>query len=164
MHIKSRRFGDVKGWKPYRGKDVCDRGKTTLTKPIIVVNSISSATDRQYTHVILSTKCIPDVIKTPDLLKPLLSSPYCDKFEQPTYVLLQNGLNIEVDLYHAIKDLGNPIEPRIINTGVYVFANLIAPNVVEHGPFVGLNILNHTLFLIHFRCPGTTRCRYLPTQ
>lgn len=104
-----------------------------------VVNSISSAADRQYSHVILSTKCVPEVIKTPDLLKPLISSPYCDQFQQPVYVLLQNGLNIEVDLYRAIKALGKPEEPVIINTGVYVFANLISANVVEHGPFVSAN-------------------------
>jgi len=54
--------------------------------------------------------------------------------------LLQNGLNIEVDLYRAIKALGKSGEPRIINAGVYVFANLIAPNVVEHGPFARLDI------------------------
>ncbi|KAJ3937434.1 MAG: ketopantoate reductase PanE/ApbA C terminal-domain-containing protein [Lentinula lateritia] len=123
MYIKSQRFGNVEAWKPYR-----------------VVNSISSAADRQYSHVILSTKCVPEVIKTPDLLKPLISSPYCDQFQQPVYVLLQNGLNIEVDLYRAIKALGKPEEPVIINTGVYVFANLISANVVEHGPFARLDI------------------------
>ncbi|KAJ3902337.1 ketopantoate reductase PanE/ApbA C terminal-domain-containing protein [Lentinula edodes] len=123
MYIKSQRFGNVEAWKPHR-----------------VVNSISSAADRQYSHVILSTKCVPEVIKTPDLLKPLISSPYCDQFQQPVYVLLQNGLNIEVDLYRAIKALGKPEEPVIINTGVYVFANLISANVVEHGPFARLDI------------------------
>ncbi|KAJ4488322.1 ketopantoate reductase PanE/ApbA-domain-containing protein [Lentinula aciculospora] len=123
MYIKSRRFGDVEAWKPDR-----------------VVDSVSTAADRQYSHVILATKCVPEVIKTPDVLKPLLSAPYCDQFEQPIYVLLQNGLNIEVDLYKAIKSLGKPDEPRIINTSVYVFANLISPNVVEHGPFARLDV------------------------
>ncbi|KIK63772.1 hypothetical protein GYMLUDRAFT_71890 [Collybiopsis luxurians FD-317 M1] len=123
MHIKSQRFGDVKGWKPDR-----------------VLDSVSSAADTQYSYVILATKCIPEIIKTPQILAPLLSSPYCDQFNQPTYVLLQNGLNIEVDLYHAIKALGKPEEPRIVNTGVYVFANLIEPNVVEHGPYARLDI------------------------
>ncbi|KAJ3995688.1 ketopantoate reductase PanE/ApbA-domain-containing protein [Lentinula boryana] len=123
MYIKSRRFGNVEAWKPHR-----------------VVNSISSAADRQYSHVILATKCVPEVIKTSEILKPLLSAPYSDRFEQPIYVLLQNGLNIEVDLYRAIKSLGTPNEPRIINAGVYVFANLISANVVEHGPFARLDI------------------------
>ncbi|KAJ3737407.1 ketopantoate reductase PanE/ApbA-domain-containing protein [Lentinula guzmanii] len=123
MYIKSRRFGNVEAWKPDR-----------------VVNSISSAADRQYSHVILATKCVPEVIKTSEILKPLLSAPYSDRFEQPVYVLLQNGLNIEVDLYRAIKSLGTPNEPRIINAGVYVFANLISANVVEHGPFARLDI------------------------
>ncbi|KAJ3788746.1 ketopantoate reductase PanE/ApbA-domain-containing protein [Lentinula aff. detonsa] len=123
MYIKSHRFGNVEAWKPDR-----------------VVNSISSAADRQYSHVILATKCVPEVIKTSEILKPLLSAPYSDRFEQPVYVLLQNGLNIEVDLYRAIKSLGTPNEPRIINAGVYVFANLISANVVEHGPFARLDI------------------------
>ncbi|KAJ3795954.1 ketopantoate reductase PanE/ApbA-domain-containing protein [Lentinula aff. detonsa] len=123
MYIKSHRFGNVEAWKPDR-----------------VVNSISSAADRQYSHVILATKCVPEVIKTSEILKPLLSAPYSDRFEQPVYVLLQNGLNIEVDLYRAIKSLGTPDEPKIINAGVYVFANLISANVVEHGPFARLDI------------------------
>ncbi|KAF5339696.1 hypothetical protein D9758_014903 [Tetrapyrgos nigripes] len=120
MNLKSERYGDIRNWKPDR-----------------VVSSVSDAADRQYSHVILATKCIPDVIKTPEILKPLLSPPYCDRFHQPTYVLLQNGLNIELDLYHAIKSLGQS-EPRIVNTGVYVFANQVSPNVVTHGPFVQL--------------------------
>ncbi|THU77093.1 hypothetical protein K435DRAFT_878297 [Dendrothele bispora CBS 962.96] len=120
MNLKSERYEDIRGWKPDR-----------------VVSSVSDFADRQYSHVILATKCIPDVIKTPEILKPLLSAPYCDRFDQPTYVLLQNGLNIEVDLYHAIKSLGQS-EPRIVNTGVYIFANQVAPNVVTHGPFVQL--------------------------
>ncbi|KAJ3728883.1 ketopantoate reductase PanE/ApbA-domain-containing protein [Lentinula raphanica] len=123
MFIKSRRFGNIEAWKPDR-----------------VVDSVSSATDRQYSHVILATKCVPEVITTPEILKPLLSPPYSDRYEQPVYVLLQNGLNIEVDLYRAIESLGKSQKPKIINTGVYVFANLIAPNVVEHGPFARLDI------------------------
>ena len=107
-----------------------------------MVNSVSGAADIQYTYVILSTKCVPDVIKTPELLNPLLSPPYCDKFDQPTYVLLQNGLNIELDLYRAVKALRKTREPRIINTSIYVLTNLIAPNVVEHEPFVGADVLN----------------------
>ncbi|KAF5347642.1 hypothetical protein D9757_013352 [Collybiopsis confluens] len=119
-NLKSERYGDIRGWMPDR-----------------VVSSVSEAADRQYSYVMLATKCIPDVIKTPDILKPLLSSPYCDKFHQPTYVLLQNGLNIERDLYYAIKSIGQS-EPRIVSTGVYLLANQVAPNVVTHGPFIQL--------------------------
>ncbi|KZP22214.1 hypothetical protein FIBSPDRAFT_859801 [Athelia psychrophila] len=28
-----------------------------------------------------------------------------ERHAQPTYALLQNGLNVEVDLYHAVKAL-----------------------------------------------------------
>ncbi|KAF5391833.1 hypothetical protein D9757_001677 [Collybiopsis confluens] len=80
------------------------------------------------------------MITTPQILEPLLSTPYCDHFEQPTYVLLQNGLNIELDLFRTVKALGKPNEPRIVNAGVYVFANMVQSNIVEHGPISRLDI------------------------
>ena len=103
----------------------------------IVVKSVDEAIDQQYDHVFL-TKAIPELASTPRILKALLSAPYTERFSQPTYVLLQNGLNIEVDLYQAAKSLGQG-EPNIISTAVYTVANLLAPNVVQHGPSVSLN-------------------------
>ncbi|KAF5376597.1 hypothetical protein D9757_009592 [Collybiopsis confluens] len=137
MNLKSERYGDIKGWKPDR-----------------VVSSVADAADRQYSHVMLATKCIPEVIKTPEILKPLLSPPYSNRFQQPTYVLLQNGLNIERDLYHAIKSLGQS-EPRIVNTGIYLLANQVAPNVVTHGPFVQmfLGLYRHNDFTTTVNSP-----------
>ena len=58
--------------------------------------------DRSYSHVVVTTKAIPEITRTPDLLAPLLSPPYTSKYSQPTYVLLQNGLGVERDLYEAL--------------------------------------------------------------
>ncbi|KAE9390643.1 6-phosphogluconate dehydrogenase C-terminal domain-like protein [Gymnopus androsaceus JB14] len=101
MHFKSQKYGEIPGWRPDR---LCD--------------SVESAADRPYDYVILTTKAIPDLVKTPTILAPLLTSPYIDKHPQPAYVLLQNGLNVEVDLYQAIKALGKD-EPKIIGTSLF---------------------------------------------
>lgn len=118
-----------------------------------VCKSVEVAADRPYDYVILTTKvtlspmytpagtnptkAVPDLIKTSAILAPLLSSPYIDKYSQPAYVLLQNGLNVEVDLYHAIKALGKD-EPKIVGTSLYIGTNLLAPDLVDHNSFVGI--------------------------
>ncbi|KAF5392720.1 hypothetical protein D9757_000842 [Collybiopsis confluens] len=117
IHFKSVKYGDIPGWRPDR-----------------LCRSVENASDRAYDYVILTTKAVPDLVKTPTILKPLLTAPYTDKFHQPVYVLLQNGLNVELDLYHAIKNLRKG-EPKIIGTSLYIGANLLAPDVVEHNHF-----------------------------
>ncbi|KAF7968003.1 hypothetical protein HWV62_32204 [Athelia sp. TMB] len=113
FHIKSKKYGDIPGWKPYR--------------------------HRAYSHVVVTTKAVPDVLRTSDLLKALLTAPYVDKYEQPTYILLQNGLNVEEDLYKAVKALGKE-EPKVVGSGVYINANLVDTNVVEHSDFGWLSL------------------------
>lgn len=49
---------------------------------------------------------------------------------------MQNGLNIEVDLYNALKTLKPEEEPRVINTSVYIGTRLLQKDVVEHNFFV----------------------------
>jgi 2-dehydropantoate 2-reductase len=80
---------------------------------------------------VVTTKAIPELISTSTILVSLLSPPYSDKYPQPTYVLLQNGLNVEVDLYNAIKKLGKG-EPKIISAAVYIATNITDENVVLH--------------------------------
>jgi 2-dehydropantoate 2-reductase len=58
-----------------------------------------------------------------------------ERFPQPTYVLMQNGLNVEVDLYNALKTAGID-NPKILSTAVWIGTNLLAPNVVQHNNFV----------------------------
>jgi 2-dehydropantoate 2-reductase len=84
---------------------------------------------------VVATKAIPELMRTPKLLTPLFAASYADKFSQPTYVLLQNGLNVEVDLYNALKELGKG-DPSIISTALWIGTNLLAPNVVQHNDFV----------------------------
>lgn len=107
----------------------------TVHLGIIVVSSVAEAADRPYSYVVLTTKAIPEVIKTSQVLKPLLSSPYSERHPQPTYVLLQNGLGVERDLYHSVKAL-NQGEPKIISTVVWIATNLVEKNVVDHNHFV----------------------------
>ncbi|KAG2159416.1 ketopantoate reductase PanE/ApbA-domain-containing protein [Suillus bovinus] len=122
IHIKSQKYGTHESWKPHR-----------------LVSSVAEAADRPYSYVFLTTKAIPEVIKTPRILEPLLSRPYSERHPQPTYVLLQNGLGVERDLYHSVKalDLG---EPRIISTVVYISTNAVEKNVVHHNGFDRITI------------------------
>ncbi|KAJ2922390.1 hypothetical protein H1R20_g14704, partial [Candolleomyces eurysporus] len=117
LHFVSGKYGDIRGWKPDR-----------------ICKSISEAADRPYSYVLVATKAVPELTRTPKLLEPLLSAPYTENYEQPTYVLLQNGLNVEVDLYKAAKALGQGT-PKIVSAAVWIFTNLSAPNVVKHGDF-----------------------------
>ena len=103
-------------------------------------NSVAHASDRPYGYVFVTTKAIPELIRTPTLLSPLLNPPYSDTYAQPTYVLLQNGLNVEANLYDAIKKLGKG-EPKIVGTAVYIGVNLIGDNTVEHGDFVRIELI-----------------------
>src|ERR1700691_2688563 len=100
-----------------------------------VCSSVAQASDQPYSHVVVTTKAIPELTRTPTLLSPLLSAPYTDTYPQPTYVLFQNGLNVEVDLYNALKKLGKG-EPKIISTAVYIATNLVGDNIVQHNHFV----------------------------
>ncbi|TBU39322.1 ketopantoate reductase PanE/ApbA C terminal-domain-containing protein [Dichomitus squalens] len=118
MNLHSRKYGDHPGWRPDR-----------------LFPKISDALDRPYSYVVLATKAIPEIQTTPALLAPLLSPPYCDIHPQPTYVLFQNGLNVEVALYDALKKLKPQEEPRIISTAVWIGTGLTEKNTVEHNEF-----------------------------
>lgn len=154
MNFKSQKYGEIAGWKP----DRCEFKLQitvfllSLSKMIKYANlskwlligrmTMSSSQPRclspMYTPAGANpTKAVPDLIKTSTILAPLLSSPYIDKYSQPAYVLLQNGLNVEVDLYHAIKALGKD-EPKIVGTSLYIGTNLLAPDLVDHNSFVGI--------------------------
>lgn len=100
-----------------------------------MVSSVAEAADRPYSYVFVATKAIPERLTTPRLLNPLLSAPYADTHPQPTYVLLQNGLNVEIDLYHSLRELGKG-EPSIISTAVWIGTNLLEHSIVEHNALV----------------------------
>lgn len=96
-----------------------------------VCKSVAEAADRPYSHVFIASKAVPELTKTPEILAPFLQTPYADKYQQPTYVLLQNGLEVEKDLYKAIVNLDKG-EPRVVGTSVHIGANLSKPNEVVH--------------------------------
>ncbi|KAF8585673.1 6-phosphogluconate dehydrogenase C-terminal domain-like protein [Ramaria rubella] len=111
IHIKSRTYGDVQGWKPDR-----------------LFKTVDEAADRPYSYVIVATKSLPEINPTALLLAPLLSSN--NKYPLPAFVIMQNGLFVERDLYAAIKRLGRG-EPSIISTAVWIGSNVLEGNVVE---------------------------------
>ena len=106
-----------------------------------VCKSVAEAADRQYSYVLVTTKAIPELFKTSQILQPLFSPAYIERFAQPTYVLMQNGLNVEVDLYNALNASGID-KPKILSTAVWIGTNLLAPNVVQHNDFVSKTTLS----------------------
>ncbi|CEL61398.1 hypothetical protein RSOLAG1IB_12449 [Rhizoctonia solani AG-1 IB] len=118
IHIKSKRHGDIPGWKPDR-----------------VVSSVAEAADRAYKYVLIATKALPDVNPTPAILAPLLTEEYSKQYASPTFVILQNGLGVEKDLY-AAAELSWKAKPRLLSAAVYIQANLVGErDIVEQGPF-----------------------------
>ncbi|KAJ1300943.1 hypothetical protein OPQ81_003369 [Rhizoctonia solani] len=118
IDIRSRKHGDILGWKPDR-----------------VVKSVADAADREYKYVLITTKALPDIAPTPQILAPLLDEDYSKKYPCPTFVVLQNGLGVEKDLYTAIESSWKT-KPRVLSAAVYIQANLIGGrDVVEQGPF-----------------------------
>ncbi|KAJ3880765.1 ketopantoate reductase PanE/ApbA-domain-containing protein [Lentinula edodes] len=115
VHIKSRRYGEIIGWKPDR-----------------LCRSVSDAADQKYDYVIVTSKALPDLITTSTMLAPLLSSTYTKHFGQPIYALFQNGLKVEQDLYDALVALGEQPNSKIISTSLYTMTNITTPGVVEH--------------------------------
>ncbi|TCD70348.1 hypothetical protein EIP91_003700 [Steccherinum ochraceum] len=115
--IQSQRYGIHKAWRPYR-----------------FFPSVEEAADRAYTHVVVATKIIAELQTNAGLLQPLLSIPYTQRYPQPTYVLMQNGMNIEVDLWDAISALDQGT-PQILGASMLISARQLTKNVVEHGDF-----------------------------
>ncbi|KAH9852001.1 6-phosphogluconate dehydrogenase C-terminal domain-like protein [Lenzites betulinus] len=118
LDFKSVKYGTHLGWRPDR-----------------LCSSIEQALDRPYDYVVLTTKAIPEIQRTPSLLRSLLTTPYINAHPQPTYVLFQNGLNVEIDLYEALKALRPEEEPRILSSAVWIGAVAKSGTEVEHGPF-----------------------------
>ncbi|KII92998.1 hypothetical protein PLICRDRAFT_35165 [Plicaturopsis crispa FD-325 SS-3] len=118
LHFKSRKYGDIPGWKPDR-----------------LVKSVAEAADREYAFVVVTTKAIPEVSTTAALLSPFLAPPYTKTYKQPTYVLFQNGLNVEKDLQAALEGLDQDELPRIISASLFIHTNVLAGNVVDHSDF-----------------------------
>lgn len=147
VNFQSLKYGNIQGWRPDRckwsiqaGVLLCCIDLMTLTNWFIlrflVCSSVAEAADIEYSYVVVTTKAIPEITRTPQILAPFLTNKYGDKFKQPVYVFMQNGLNVEVDLYNELKDIHPTPERSILSTAVWIGTNLVEPNVVEHGDFV----------------------------
>ena len=99
-----------------------------------IVDATAQVGGKGFDYVVVATKAIPELTTTPQLLEPLLSRPYTDQYSQPVYVLLQNGLGVEKDLYEAIKKVDDV--PKIAGAAVWIGTNLVSESVVEHSSFV----------------------------
>lgn len=138
VSFRSLKYGNFDGWRP-------DAVYKSITDAI---------SEKEYDYVLVATKAIPELTTTPQLLEPFLTAPFTEKHKQPTYILFQNGLGVEKDLYQAVRKVneaaaakigGEVEEPRIVDGAVWIGTNLIGPNVVEHGDFdnVVLGIYRH---------------------
>lgn len=100
----------------------------------------------------MTTKVLPSISPMSKLVAPILS-PQTYKFPQPAFVLLQNGLGIEEDLYEAaalgFKNSGNEAgaKPRIVSCTVFIATNLVSERVVEHMDFVRVSLSFNALFI-----------------
>lgn len=95
-----------------------------------VCSNLTEALDQPYDYALVATKVIPEITPTEKLLAPILASSYAHP--QPVYVLMQNGLGIENDLYDiALKQHGGR-KPQILSCAVHVGTNLLSANMVEH--------------------------------
>ncbi|KAG9039601.1 hypothetical protein FRB95_009181 [Tulasnella sp. JGI-2019a] len=104
-------------------------GKITDFKPDRVVASVAEAADRLYKYVVVCTKALPDVLPTSKLLAPLLEPSYTHP--QPTYVLVQNGLGVEKDLYARLLERDPSATPQIIACAVFIVAQMSGNTVTN---------------------------------
>ncbi|KAH6903112.1 hypothetical protein BKA70DRAFT_1373969 [Coprinopsis sp. MPI-PUGE-AT-0042] len=94
-----------------------------------IADAATQVGGKGFDYVVVATKAIPELTTTPQLLEPLLSRPYIDQYSQPVYVLLQNGLGVEKDLYEAIRAFGQT--PKIASAAVWIGTNLVSAGVVD---------------------------------
>lgn len=136
---------------PIRGSRTDDLGA--------VFASIEEALDRPYAYVVVTTKAVPEVQKTSKLLAPLLVKTY--PHSQPTYILMQNGMNVEVDLYQALKAPDSSQGPSIISTSVWAIANMLDDCTVQHYNVVSTSVAYPSMNLT-LRYPGPHHARHVP--
>ncbi|CEL63714.1 hypothetical protein RSOLAG1IB_05475 [Rhizoctonia solani AG-1 IB] len=120
------------------GIDVCSEklspGVNYLNwRPHRIVESVDSAANAEdmYDYVVCTFKCLPDIVTTPELLGPLLA-------RSRNFVLIQNGIGIEVDLQAAVPD-------AVIMSGcAWIDATVVDHGrTLKHGPIEKLVIGVH---------------------
>lgn len=96
------------------------------------MRTVAEAIDQAYDYVVITTKAIPELYPTAELVAPLLSD---YKYPQPTYVLMQNGLGVERDLHAALQEKDSTRSARIITGAVIIMSN-VTGDTASHGDFV----------------------------
>lgn len=136
LHIKSEKFGTKEGWKPHH----CTRPSHRLqavSRRIdllhLVYSSIAAAAVKRYDYVIVTSKCVPEVLPTSKVLEPLLRDVYTSAYGQPTYILFQNGFDIERELYKRLRTVTE--RPSVISAALHIFTNQNGA-VVNHNAYV----------------------------
>ncbi|GAA5896582.1 hypothetical protein JCM5296_004182 [Sporobolomyces johnsonii] len=113
IRIESEKFGLIDNWRPFR-----------------LVQDAAEANDRAYKYIIVSTKCLPDLLPTASILAPFLEADQnqsIDLEDGPTVVLIQNGIGIEHGLQSAYPQV------PIISVVAWIGANLKPGPRVTHG-------------------------------
>lgn len=105
---------------------------------VVVEKSVQDAIGSgiAFSYVLVTTKYLPEITTTTQILQPLLSDSYVHPV-LPTVVLMQNGLGIEEDIYAALKSHPKTVSTAmVISCAVYITASVVDDGSVSHGPFV----------------------------
>lgn len=83
----------------------------------IVVKSQEEAlaSGQVYDYCLLTTKCLPDIAPNHKLLAPALASKQIKSF-----ALIQNGLDIEKDIYAALQENGQVEDVPIVTAAAWI--------------------------------------------
>ncbi|KAH9934314.1 uncharacterized protein B0H18DRAFT_980920 [Fomitopsis serialis] len=115
--------GDVANWRPHR-----------------LMSSLDQALDRTYAFVVLATKAIPEVTTTRDVVAPLLGLTYDGAHPQPAFVFMQNGIDVEEDIYVTLSQKVPSQNPRLISTALWVHMHMRDSVTVEYNNFGHIDI------------------------
>ena len=73
------------------------------------------ASGQVYDYCLLTTKCLPDIAPNHKLLAPALASK-----QIKSYALIQNGLDIEKDIYAALQENGQVEDVPIVTAAAWI--------------------------------------------
>ncbi|CAE7231935.1 unnamed protein product [Rhizoctonia solani] len=132
IDVQSQKLGVYLGWRPHR-----------------VVDSVDSAANAEdnYDYIICTFKCLPDIVTTPQLLGPLLA-------RSRNFVLIQNGIGIELDLQAAVP------EAVVMSGCAWIDATVVDHGrTLRHGPIEKLVVGAHPPLGAPPEAPQSTEAR-----
>lgn len=74
--LDTTQFGQIKGWKPYRGELArwVPTMNTEADRRVVSSQAEALVDGTRYAYGFITTKCLPDVLPTPTLVKDALAS------------------------------------------------------------------------------------------